>query len=237
VKSKQEITWPKPRPVLTEEQQAIFADWYRHWLSEAGMQGRYSLVDRFGHQYAARTFVQGCRTLDMGAGNGGHLKYEDLDNQIYTALESSELLATQIQKIYPQANVVIGDCQKRTEFQDNYFDRILAIHLLEHLDNLPSTLNEVCRTLRPGGRFSVVIPCEGGFLYRLGRKFSSEKMFVARYHQSYDWLIKYDHINTAREVLVELAKRFHFEDRSYFPFLLPILDLELVIGMTCIPIK
>jgi SAM-dependent methyltransferase len=233
----EQTSWPKSRPALTEEQKRIFSDWYQHWLSESGMQGRYSFVDRFGHEYAAKTFEKGCKTLDIGAGNGAHLKYENLDAQEYTALEYSRELIQDINRQYPKVKSVIGDCQKPMDFQNDYFDRVLAIHVLEHLDNLPVTLGEVHRILRPGGKFSVIIPCEGGLLYSIGRKFSSEKMFKERYHQSYDWLIKYDHVNTAREVLAELKHLFNVDISQYFPFFVPSVDMELVIGLTCTPRK
>ncbi len=233
----EQTSWPKYRPDLTEEQKRIFSDWYQHWLSKAGMQGRYSFIDQFGHEYAARTFKDGCKTLDIGAGNGAHLKYENLEMQEYTALEHSSELLGDLTRLYPKARTVIGDCQKEMDFQDNYFDRVLAIHVLEHLDNLPVTLREVHRTLRSGGKFSVIIPCEGGMLYSIGRKFSSEKMFIERYHQSYDWLIKYDHINTAKEVIAELKDLFTIDSTQYFPFLVPSIDMELVIGLTCTPRK
>lgn len=237
MKSNQESIWPKSRPILSQEQQRVFSDWYQYWLSKEGMQGRYSFVDDFGHHYAARTFARGCKTLDVGAGNGAHLIYENLDEQQYVALEMNTALAENMQKAYPKVKVVVGDCQERTEFQEDYFDRVLAIHVLEHLDNLPSALREVSRVLRPSGEFSVVIPCEGGTLYYIGRKFSSERLFIKRYHQSYDWLIKYDHINTARQVLSELKKMFRIISVQYFPFLIPSIDLELVIGITCTPFK
>ena len=237
MRSSEQTSWPKSRPDLTEEQKRIFSDWYQHWLSEAGMQGRYSFVDRFGHEYAARTFEKGCKTLDIGAGNGAHLKYENLDAQEYTALEYSRELIQDINRLYPKVKTVIGDCQKPMDFQKDYFDRVLAIHVLEHLDNLPVTLGEVHRILRPGGKFSVIIPCEGGMLYSIGRKFSSEKMFKARYHQSYDWLIKYDHVNTAREVIAELKHLFNVDSSQHFPFFVPSVDMELVIGLTCTPRK
>jgi len=233
----EQTSWPKSRPALTEEQKRIFSDWYQHWLSEAGMQGRYSFVDHFGHEYAARTFRNDCKTLDIGAGNGAHIKYENLEKQEYTALEHSRELIEDINKFHPKARTVIGDCQKEMDFPDNYFDRVLAIHVLEHLDNLPVTLREVHRILRRGGKFSVIIPCEGGMLYSIGRKFSSEKMFVERYHQSYDWLIKYDHINTAKEVIDELKNLFNIDSIQYFPLLIPSIDMELVIGLTCTPRK
>src|SRR5262249_29798403 len=103
MKSNEKIVWPKPRPELTEEQKQIFSDWYQHWLSKEGMQGRYSFIDGFGHEYAARTFERGCKTLDIGAGNGAHLKYENLETQEYTALEHSSQLIGNINRLYPKA--------------------------------------------------------------------------------------------------------------------------------------
>ncbi len=230
-------SWPKQRPVLTDQQRWIFSDWYQYWLSKEGMQGRFGWVDRFGHEYAARTFAKGCRTLDIGAGNGAHLKFEEVASQEYTALERSPDLIADVKRLYPSVRAVVGDCQEHMDFPADYFDRVLAIHVLEHLDNLPATLVQVNRILRPGGKFSVVLPCEGGWLYSLGRKFSSERMFTRRYHVPYEWMIKYDHVNTVRDVLVELNRLFDTAHAQYFPFLLRAVDAELVLGLTCMPRK
>ena len=108
---------------------------------------------------------------------------------------------------------------------------MLAIHLLEHLYNLPAALDEVARVLRPDGVFSVVIPCEGGALYSLGRHFTTKRIFEQRYQVPYEWMIRQDHCNTAREVLTELASRFHIRRRTYFPLALPSPNLNLMIGL------
>ena len=229
--------WPKSRPALSKQQMEIYNDWYQFWLSKEGLHGKFGFVDRFGHEYAAKTFYPGCKTLDIGAGNGAHIGYENLISQQYIAMEQSIALVENIKTLYPTVKTVIGDCQKEMGFAENYFDRVLAIHVLEHLENLPAALREVYHVLRPSGKFSVLIPCEGGLLYNIGRKFSSEKMFVQRYHQSYDWLIKSDHVNSAREVLVALESFFTVEHTQYFPFFVPMIEMELVVGLTLVPKK
>ena len=78
---------------------------------------------------------------------------------------------------------------------------MLAIHVLEHLPNLPAALEEIARVLRPSGRFAFVIPCEGGLLYSLGRRFTVKRMFEKRYGVSYDWHIKSEHLNIPKEIL------------------------------------
>ena len=44
-----------------------------------------------------------------------------------------------------EIGAVVGDCQQRMDFEEGYFDRILAIHVLEHLPNLPAAVREMHR--------------------------------------------------------------------------------------------
>jgi SAM-dependent methyltransferase len=214
---------------LTSRQKEILADWYDYWLTL--LPNRYSGIVRFNHGYPVRTAVQG-RTLEIGAGNGEHLRYENLDTQRYFALELRETLASTLRARFPEVNVLVGDCENRIDVPDRFFDRVVAIHVLEHLPNLPKALDEVARVLSPGGTFSVVIPCEGGLLYSLGREFSSKRIFEKRYGVDYGWMISYDHVNRADEILEELSARFVFEDRTYFPFRVPSVNANLVVGLT-----
>ena len=146
-------------------------------------------------------------------------------------LESSEGLAAQIPP-RDGLTVVVADCEERLPWEDGTFDRVLAIHLLEHLYDLPAALDEVDRLLRPDGVFSVVIPCEQGRLYSLGRRFTTKRIFEKRYHMEYEWMIRQDHCNTAREVLAELSHRFEVRRKSSIsPSSFPSPDLNLMIGL------
>jgi ubiquinone/menaquinone biosynthesis C-methylase UbiE len=225
--------WPKVRPQLSLEQQKIIEDWYSYWLPKQSAQ--FGPIVRFNHKYAARTAVAGARTLEIGAGTGEHLLYEEQSGQEYYALELREELARNLQSRFPNVRVIVGDCQKKIEAPDQSFDRVLAIHVLEHLVDLPNALSEVSRVLRPDGTFMVVIPCEGGLAYQLGRQFSSKRMFEQRYQTSYDWMISYDHVNKADEIMEELNSRFVVKARSYYPLGFPSLHLNLIVGLTLVP--
>jgi len=222
--------WPKHRAELSPEQHAILADWYETYLGSLLPQ-QFGWVDRFGHQFVAKSATPGAVTLEIGAGNGSHLRFERGLNAEYVALETNDDLARQITESDPSARVVLGDCQERLAFPDDYFDRVIAIHVLEHLDNLPATLNEIVRVLKAGGVFSVVIPCEGGIGYSLGRRLTTQRIFEKRYHTDYESIIRYDHCNNAREVLGELRRDFRITRLRYFPLGLRAIDLNLVIAL------
>ncbi len=223
--------WPKEVAQLTQEQQRIQDDWLRHYHERLPEQ--HGHVVRFNHRYAARSARSG-RTLEIGAGLGEHLRYEDLSVQEYHALELRETMAEAIRRDYASAITVVADCQKRLPYDDASFDRAIAIHVLEHLPKLPTALTEVARVLRPGGTFSVVIPCEGGFGYSMGRRVTSRRAFEHRYKTSYSWLIENEHVNQAHEILRELRSRFDFADVTYFPCRAPLIDLNLLIGIICL---
>jgi SAM-dependent methyltransferase len=223
--------WPKIIAPLTAEQQRIANEFQALWLEQ--LPKRYGAIERFNHGFPARNRPAraSSRTLEIGAGRGEHLRYEDLSGQEYHCVEWKEGLAQEIRASFPQVSVKVADCQANLPYPDGHFDRVNAIHVLEHLPNLPAALDQVHRVLRDDGRFVVVIPCDPGALYRVARWISAERMFRKRYHQSYDWYIRQDHVNTPGEILDELAQRFTTEKRSFFPFLLPFINLNLCIGL------
>jgi SAM-dependent methyltransferase len=223
--------WPKSAPILTERQQLIREDFYHVWLDQ--LPKRYGLVEAFNHRYPLRHKPQGqLRTLDIGAGRGEHLEYESLGDQEYLALELRPELAEVIRTKHPQAGVVVGDIQKRLPFPDGHFDRILAVHVLEHLPDLPAALDEVYRLLGPDGQFTVLIPCDPGLAYSIARNISARRLFEQRYNQSYDWFVACEHINSPAEIQNCLGRRFLTVDRTYFPLRIPVVPINLVIGLT-----
>jgi SAM-dependent methyltransferase len=80
--------WPKRLPELTEEQERIREDFYELWLET--LPRKYKLLERFDHTYPAHRAKPGERTLDVGAGTGTQLEWEDLENQDYVAVDLRE---------------------------------------------------------------------------------------------------------------------------------------------------
>jgi SAM-dependent methyltransferase len=221
--------WPKRLPQLTDEQRRVRDQFMTRWLEV--LPNRYGLIERFNHRYPLDGNTTG-RTLELGAGLGEHLRYEDLSRQEYYAVELREELAEAIRDRYPSVEAIVADCQERLPFNDAYFDRVLAVHVLEHLPDLPRALDEIQRVLAPGGRFHAVIPCEGGLAYSLARRISAQRLFEKEFDMSYEWLIRSEHVNVPWEILLELRKRFRLVRSRYFPFRVRSVTPNLVIGLT-----
>jgi len=221
--------WPKELPELSDEQLRIRLEFMARWLEV--LPSKYGVIERFNHGFPLPPPGWTGRTLEIGAGIGAHLQYEDLGGQDYYALELREELARDLEVRFPDVNVVVADCQARLPFDDAFIDRILAVHVLEHLTNLPAALDELARVLTPTGTLAVVIPCEGGLAYSLAREISAKRVFEREFGTSYEWLIRSEHVNVPWEILGELAKRFDVVRRQYFPLRVPWVAPNLVIGI------
>ena len=225
--------WPKSLPELTEEQQRVRDDFMAYWHT---VLPKYNAVEKFNHGWPARFAKPGQRTLEIGAGLGEHLEFEpDPAPGEYVCNELREPMAAEIRRRYPAVDVVVGDCQEGLPFPDASFDRAMAIHVLEHLPDLPAALRELRRLVKDDGRLIAMIPCEGGLAYGLARRISAQRVFERRYKMNYDWFVASEHINFPDEIMEECAREFTLTDRTYFPLRVPIATANLVIGLEYAP--
>jgi ubiquinone/menaquinone biosynthesis C-methylase UbiE len=230
--------WPKISAPLTAEQQIISDDFMRYWHEV--LPKKFGIVDKFNHRYPVLTAPASFRrTLEIGAGTGEHLDYEKLtieqeDN--YFAVDIRENMIAALRLRFPNIKAIVGDCQERLDFKDGNFDRILAIHVLEHLPNLPLAVKEMHRLCeKKRGVLSIVIPCEGSAAYLFARKISAQKIFEKRYKQSYQWFIEREHINLPDEIFEELSPFFKKTSCRFFPLPINLQFCNLCIGATFTP--
>jgi len=231
--------WPKPEYIFNKNEKKVAEEFMIEWQKILPL--RYTLLEKFNHGYPVKIYnklirknkkLNTIKTLEIGSGLGEHIKYEDLTCQIYYANELRENMASQITLKYPDINVVIADCQKNLLFADKFFDRIIAIHVLEHLRDLPNALKELSRLLKDDGFLTVVLPCEGGMMYSFARNISTRRIFEKKYKMKYDWWIKSEHVNEPSEIIDELSKYFKIIDSNFFPFKIESFNLNLVFGLT-----
>lgn len=230
--------WPKKLPEFTEEQKCIKDDFMHKWM--ASFPDKYGAMEIFNQNYPVRAFKKDkskkphWNTLEIGGGLGSHVPFEDLSVQDYTILELRNNMFDTLKERHPEVHSVLGDCQCDYA-PENSFDRVIAIHVLEHLPNLPECIRQMHKVLVRGGVAHLVIPCEGSLAYSFCRKISAERMFRKLYHMDYDWFIKSEHINTAEEIIEEVERYFEIRQKRYFPIPVPFEFCNIAIGMTCYP--
>ncbi len=99
----------------------------------------------------------GARVLDIGAGDGTFLhalstRCERIQHA--EALELSEVAIRRGAEKYPSLLFKQGSCDA-LPYDDNTFDSVCAIEVLEHVLDSDRCLSEVWRILKPGGFFFV----------------------------------------------------------------------------------
>ena len=169
------------------------------------------------------------RVLEVGAGTGVHLSYvrHQFDEYVMTDL-NAPLLDHARAKVVGQGKIVTrSEDATRLSFEGAEFDRVIATHVLEHLPEPHRVLREWMRVLKPGGVLSLVLPCDPGVAWRLGRALGARGKFV-RAGMDYDYWMAREHINAINN-LVSLI-RFYFPTRReerWLPLRIPSMDANL----------
>jgi len=96
----------------------------------------------------------GARVLDVAAGTGlvtGALRAR-YDCDVVALDQSPEMLARATARFAddPRVQTVIGEAE-RLPFADGEFDALTFTYLLRYVDDVPATLRELFRVVRPGG--------------------------------------------------------------------------------------
>lgn len=101
------------------------------------------------------------QVLDFGCGSGVMLPYLSQISSQVTAMDVDLLPLERVQKHIPlAANVEVKDAAKNgiSDLPKNSFDLIIALDVLEHVKDLPRTLNELLALLKQGGQLIVSGP-------------------------------------------------------------------------------
>jgi SAM-dependent methyltransferase len=141
--------------------------------------------------------------LDYGAGEGKHLHL--------------------VRKVKPQARLVgidVRQAQSVVDFEfhhvaphaplpldDNAFDVVMSFDVLEHVENVERSLDEIHRVLRSGGSFIGFVPTEGGF--------GPHALFQCLDPNIYRDTKDHNHAYTRREMVEGLSSRFQIARLAY----------------------
>ena len=124
------------------------------------------------------------------------LPYESLSNPydiiepFHDLYEASPYLE-RVRNIYDDIKDVPSDAR---------YERIISVAVLEHICNLPEVVALSGLLLTGDGQFRAGIPSEGTILWKLAWKNTTGVAFKRRHNLDYEVLMKYEHVNTAREI-------------------------------------
>jgi hypothetical protein len=207
--------YPKKRAPLPPEYAAIYLQHYRN-SREGNSQilGLAKWAEGWMHRKVAEDVRQGGpkSTLEIGAGTLNQLPYEPSSHP-YDIVEPFQELYQSSPHRHRIRNIFddISDVPAETKY-----DRVTSIAALEHVCDLPDLVARAALLLSDGGQFRAGIPGEGTILWRLGWAATTALDFRARYNLDYAVLMRYEHVNTAREI--ENVLRYFFAEVSYSVF-------------------
>jgi len=140
----QNVYWSKTKPI--NQIQLAFQN---HWKV-------------FKDLLAKKSFNKGKRVLEVGCGRGSMSAFFSSKGYKCTLLDQSSEVINTAKKIYKKnklsASFHIGDANA-LPFEDNSFDVVFSIGLLEHFKNIEKPINEQIRILDKGGLFiGYVVP-------------------------------------------------------------------------------
>lgn len=110
------------------------------------------------------------------------------------------------------------------------FSRIIASHVWEHVDDPEVALLKWVSLLDLNGIIDIAIPCDPGWAWRLGQwvgRKKASKVYGISPHDL-DLLMTREHINSCQN-LTRIVKAYTGKTGKYFPFLIPITDINLFI--------
>jgi ubiquinone/menaquinone biosynthesis C-methylase UbiE len=186
------------------------------------------------HQLLEKSLPLGAvsgRILEVGAGTGHHLPYvKENFNQYVMTDGSDDMLKIASQKYAKQLldKSLVIEKQDATSlsYPDHSFDRLIATHVLEHLPNPVEVLKEWNRVVRPDGVISIVLPCDPGMLWRLGRCLGPRRN-AKRAGIAYDYLQAVEHINSIFNLVVLVRHHFESVSEMWYPARIPAADINL----------
>lgn len=213
----------------------MWIDWQKRSVEFYGATQRRGVgvvVNRAGYVVMRDVDLSGKRVLEIGPAalehmafwNGKPTHFTGVDvNTSYLEMASERLKAKNI----PFTSELVQGTAP-LPFADNSFDVVLSFSSLEHIQPIEPYLLELRRVLRSGGIVAGSIPCEGGLAWGLGRFLTSRRWLQKNTTINPDFVICWEHPNFADEILNALSKLFAIERITFWPLLIPLVDVNLV---------
>jgi len=213
-----------------------YQDYMQRWASayesknyDSGLASRLLLKSHSWCEQAFGSNHHFSRVLEVGAGTGIHVKAvrHSFDQYIMTDLNPPMLNQIDTNSGATSEKILVQrEDAAALSFPDASFDRVIATHVLEHLPSPHLVLREWIRVLKPGGILSIVLPCDPGMAWRVGRHFGPRRKFES-IGIDYDYWMAREHINSITNITALLRYYFTEMQESWYPLRIPLSDINL----------
>ncbi len=185
----------------------------------------HKIINKLSLNYAVPHYAN----IDLGSGLGTILNYIPQElHPFWIGVDNNIELLKYVRKKHPKCYLIYGDLQ-RLPFKTALVKNIFSLAVLEHLFYLDESIDEIYRIIDDNGYLFVTIPAEGGIMLNHGRFFSSTRHFK-KLGINYKKYIKIEHCNRAKEIMNKLRLKFEVKDLKFYPFLIPSINLNLIIN-------
>ncbi|MGI9024464.1 MAG: class I SAM-dependent methyltransferase [Burkholderiaceae bacterium] len=202
-----------------------------------------SFVMRASHKLVEKEYGKQAhfdRVLEIGAGTGEHLPFvrHAFNEYILTDLDPKTLEVAKHKLAGMHNGQVKFESQAGTSlnYSDDTFDRLIATHVLEHINEPHLALKEWLRVLRHGGVLSILIPTDPGLAWRLGRRLGPRKNAIAQ-GIAYDYVMAREHVNSCNNLIAILRHYFPDAKEAWWPIPVSSIDLNLFFAFHAAVVK
>ena len=184
---------------------------------------------KLSHKRMEKNKLKKSKILEIGPGTHPHIDYLLHEFDEYYVAEKIEELSD----FYRDRKKIIFakyDGEK-LPFEENFFDRIILSHCLEHIIEPENILQEIYTKLKPGGNLTIALPTDPGIMWRTGKFISANFLIKKNYNftkEDYYYFTAKDHVNSIFSLIPIIKKNFKtINYERYEPFKLPIIDMNL----------
>ena len=195
--------------------------------------GLMGIFMKYCHQQLEKIEFPGniSKVLEIGAGSAPHLKYLTHSFNEYHIAETSEYASEIFDKNLNNKIKFKKYDGKNLPYEDEYFDRIIISHCLEHILSPEEFIIEMMSKLKKGGVLSISLPTDPGIAWRLGRLFIRIFSIKKTYNitgEEYEYINATEHVNSIFNLISII--RYHYKDsidEKYYPLKIKSPDFNL----------
>lgn len=171
--------------------------------------------------------------LELGPGQINHFKYWNCIPKSYAIADIQKVFLDLNDAFFKRNDINYSKhlikSNFKLPFRDCSKDIIITFYQLEHLYPLKAYLDEYLRILKPNGILIGAIPSEGGLAWGIGRFLTTRRWFMNNTEINPDKIICWEHPNFADFILNTINKKISKKYISFWPFLIPSIDINLII--------